>query len=99
MHRRLRIPDLRKGSDSPFRTTRRPSHQRTSPSRRLSTPRIPRSGPVSLSAPPRHPCLRQPPESLESHIAPVLEVLFAIPLRAIPLWSASLWITGLAPPR
>src|SRR5260370_37710862 len=44
MHRRLRIPDLRKGSDSPLRTTRRPSHQRTSPSRRLSTPRIPRSG-------------------------------------------------------
>src|SRR5260370_15775595 len=44
MHRRLRIPDLRKGSDSPLRTTRRPSHQRTSPSRRSSTPRIPRSG-------------------------------------------------------
>ncbi len=42
VHRRLRIPDLRKGSDSPLRTTQRPSRQGTSRSRRLSTPRIPR---------------------------------------------------------
>ena len=44
VHRRLRIPDLREGSDSPLRTTQRASRQRTSPSRRLSTPRLPRSG-------------------------------------------------------
>src|SRR5271165_2444198 len=43
VHRRLRIPDLRKGSDSPLRTKPSLCHQRTSPSRRLSTPRIPRS--------------------------------------------------------
>ena len=44
VHRRLRIPPLRKGSDSPLRTTQRRSYQRTSPTRRLSTTRIPRSG-------------------------------------------------------
>ncbi len=44
VHRRLWIPDLRKGSDSPLRAKQRASRQRTSPSRRLSTPRIPRSG-------------------------------------------------------
>src|ERR1700722_4462715 len=43
VHRRLRIPGLRKGSDSPLTTTPRPCPQRTSHSRRLSTPRIPRS--------------------------------------------------------
>ena len=37
------FPDLRKGSDSPLRTTQRLSYQRTSPIRRLSTPRLPRS--------------------------------------------------------
>jgi SRSO17 transposase len=40
----LWIPDLRTGSGSPRRTTQGHSHRRTSPSRRLSTPRIPRSG-------------------------------------------------------
>ena len=43
VHRRIRIPDLRKGSDSPLRTMQHRSHQRASPSQRLSTPRIPRS--------------------------------------------------------
>lgn len=44
VHRRLRIPPLRKGSNSPLRTTQRRSFQRTSPTQRLSTTRIPRSG-------------------------------------------------------
>src|SRR5579863_10290201 len=43
VHRRLRIPDLRKGRDSPLSTRPPPCHQTASPSRRLSTPRIPRS--------------------------------------------------------
>src|SRR3954447_12688029 len=41
VHRRIRIPDLRTGSDSPLRTKRRHSRRRTSPSRRLSTPADP----------------------------------------------------------
>jgi hypothetical protein len=44
VHRRLRFPDLRTGSDSPLRTKTRHCLQRTSPSRGLSTPRIPQSG-------------------------------------------------------
>ncbi len=43
VHRRLRIPALRKGSFSPLRTTRRRSRRAISPTRRLSTPRLPRS--------------------------------------------------------
>jgi hypothetical protein len=40
---RLRIPDLRTWSDFPLRTTPHPARQRTSPSQRLSPPRIRRS--------------------------------------------------------
>ena len=54
VHRRLRIPALRKGSDSPLRTTRHPSHPRASPSRRLSTPRIPPSDLTVMSRPRSH---------------------------------------------
>ena len=43
VHRRLWIPALRKGSLSPLRTQPRRSQRRISPTRRLSTPRIPRS--------------------------------------------------------
>jgi hypothetical protein len=43
VHRRLWIPDLRKGSHFPLRTMQRRSHRRTSPIRRLPTPRIPQS--------------------------------------------------------
>src|SRR5487761_1759944 len=43
VHRGLRIPDLRKGIDSPLRTMRRLCHRRTYPIRELPTPRIPRS--------------------------------------------------------
>jgi len=54
VHRRIRIPDLRKGSDSPLRTKRRHSRRRTSPSRRLSTPRIPPSD-LNVTWQPRSP--------------------------------------------
>src|SRR4051794_35337520 len=54
VHRRIRIPDLRTGSDSPLRTKRRHSRRRTSPSRRLSTPRIPRSD-LNVTCQPRSP--------------------------------------------
>src|SRR5487761_2503189 len=43
VHRRRRIPDLRKGSDSPLRTMQRSSRRRPSPIQRLSAPRLPRS--------------------------------------------------------
>ena len=59
VHRRLRIPPLRKGSDSPLRTTRHPSHPGASPSRRLSTPRIPLSDLNVMSRPRSHPSASQ----------------------------------------
>jgi hypothetical protein len=43
VHRRLRVPALRQGSDSPLRTTQHPSHRKICLTRRLSTPRIARS--------------------------------------------------------
>jgi hypothetical protein len=45
LHRRLRIPHLPKGDDSPLSADRNQKPPGTYRSRRLSTPRIPRSDP------------------------------------------------------
>jgi hypothetical protein len=73
----IRIPDLRTGSDSPLRTKRRHSRRRTSPSRRLSTPRIPRSD-LNVTSQPRSP-LSAPSSPALSHASS----------RAAPVASAS----------
>src|SRR4051794_16007466 len=76
VHRRIRIPDLRTGSDSPLRTKRRHSRRRTSPSRQLSTPRIPRSD-LNVTCQPRSP--------LSASSSPALS---HAPSRAAPVASA-----------
>ena len=49
LHRRLRLPDLRAGDDSPLRTWSRPAKRADWPSRRLPTPRRRRSDPNGIS--------------------------------------------------
>jgi SRSO17 transposase len=44
VHRRIRVPDLRAGDDSPLSTSLRLAVPETCPTRRLSTPRIPPCG-------------------------------------------------------
>src|SRR5208337_3624834 len=56
LHRRLRLPDLREGDDSPLRTSRRPEAPETSRSRRLPTQRRRRSDPSATSRTRSPPC-------------------------------------------
>ena len=56
VHRRLRIPDLRAGDDSPLRTSFRPAVPETCRTRRLPTQRLRRCGPNVTSQTRSQPC-------------------------------------------
>ena len=58
VHRRLRIPDLRAGDDSPLSTTFRRSVPETCRTRRLPTQRIPRCGLNATSQTRSQPCAK-----------------------------------------